>query len=96
MTVIQTDTKTALTDNTYFIHPPERIVHTTSKLDTDTYGKPAMVYLHEGKTAGIAGAVLAHRNERQVQLCGRRGGKLLLGLFGLFLQAAHGSDHNLQ
>ena len=36
-------------------------------------------------------AVLAHRNERQVQLCGRRTGKLLLGLFGLFLQAAHGS-----
>ena len=55
MTVIQTDTKTALTDNAYFIHHPERIVHTTSKLDTDPYGKPAMVYLHEGKAAGIAG-----------------------------------------
>ena len=51
MTVIQTDTKTDLTDNAYFIHHPERIVHTTSKLDTDPYGKPAMVYLHEGKTA---------------------------------------------
>ena len=55
MTVIQTDTKTDLTDNAYFIHHPERIVHTTSKLDTDPYGKPAMVYLHEGKAAGIAG-----------------------------------------
>ncbi len=55
MTVIQTDTKTGLTDNAYFIHHPERIVHTTAKLDTDPYGKPAMVYLHEGKTAGIAG-----------------------------------------
>ena len=55
MTVIQTDTKTDLTDNAYFIHHPERIVHTTAKLDTDPYGKPAMVYLHEGKTAGIAG-----------------------------------------
>ena len=55
MTVIQTDTKTALTDNAYFIHHPERIVHTTAKLDTDPYGKPAMVYLHEGKAAGIAG-----------------------------------------
>ena len=55
MTVIQTDTKTALTDNAYFIHHPERIVHTMAKLDTDPYGKPAMVYLHEGKTAGIAG-----------------------------------------
>ena len=55
MTVIQTDTKTDLTDNAYFIHHPERIVHTTAKLDTDPYGKPAMVYLHDGKTEGIAG-----------------------------------------
>ena len=55
LTVIQTDTKTNLTDNAYFIHHPERIVHTTAKLDTAPYGKPAMVYLHEGKTAGIAG-----------------------------------------
>ena len=54
LTVIQTDTKTNLTDNAYFIHHPERIVHTTAKLDTDPYGKPAMVYLHERKTAGIA------------------------------------------
>ncbi|BDF54176.1 DNA methylase [Odoribacteraceae bacterium] len=54
LTVIQTDTKTNLTDNAYFIHHPERIVHTTAKLDTDPYGKLAMVYLHEGKTAGIA------------------------------------------
>ena len=54
LTVIQTDTKTNLTDNAYFIHHPERIVHTSAKLDTDPYGKPAMVYLHEGKTAGIA------------------------------------------
>ena len=54
MTVIQTDTKTALTDNAYFIHHPERIVHTSAKFDTDPYGKPAMVYTHEGKTAGIA------------------------------------------
>ena len=54
LTVIQTDTKTNLTDNAYFIHHPERIVHTSAKLDTDPYGKPAMVYLHEGKTEGIA------------------------------------------
>ena len=63
MTVIQTDTKTDLTDNAYFIHHPERIVHTTSKLDTDPYGKPAMVYLHEGKTAGIAGDLRRMLNE---------------------------------
>ena len=54
MTVIQTDTKTNLTDNAYFVRHPERIVHTSAKLDTDPYGKPAMVYTHEGKTAGIA------------------------------------------
>ncbi len=54
MTVIQTDVKTNLTDNAYFIHHPECIIHTTAKLDTDPYGKPAMVYLHEGKSAGIA------------------------------------------
>ena len=54
MTVIQTDTNTNLTDNAYFIHHPERIVHTSAKFDTDPYGKPAMVYTHEGKTAGIA------------------------------------------
>ena len=54
LTVIQTDTKTNMTDNAYFIHHPECIVHTTAKLDTDPYGKPAMVYLHEGKNAGIA------------------------------------------
>ena len=54
MTVIQTDTKTNLTDNAYFISHPERIVHTSAKFDTDPYGKPAMVYTHEGKTAGIA------------------------------------------
>ena len=34
-------------DSAYFIHHPERIVHTMAKLDTDPYGKPAMVYLHE-------------------------------------------------
>ena len=54
LTVIQTDTNTNLTDNAYFRHHPERIVHTTAKLDTDPYGKPAMVYTHEGKTEGIA------------------------------------------
>ena len=54
MTMIQTDVKTNLTDNAYFIHHPDRIIHTTAKLDTDPYGKPAMVYLHEGKAAGIA------------------------------------------
>ncbi len=50
MTVIQTDTKTALTDNAYFIHHPERIVHTMAKLMTQTPRG-----MSEG-AAGIAGA----------------------------------------
>ena len=54
LTVIQTDMNTNLTDNAYFRHHPERIVHTSAKLDTDPYGKPAMFYTHEGKTEGIA------------------------------------------
>lgn len=63
MTVIQTDVKTNLTDNAYFIHHPDRIIYTTAKLDTDPYGKPAMVYLHEGKAAGIAGDLRRMLNE---------------------------------
>lgn len=41
--------------NTYFQKYPERIVSTREKTDTDPYGKPAMVYLHEGGVTGIAG-----------------------------------------
>ena len=41
--------------NTYFQKYPERIVRTREKADTDPYGKPAMVYLHEGGVTGIAG-----------------------------------------
>ena len=41
--------------NTYFQKYPERIVRTREKTDTDPYGKPAMVYLHEGGVTGIAG-----------------------------------------
>ncbi len=41
--------------NTYFQKYPERIIRTWEKTDTDPYGKPAMVYLHEGGVTGIAG-----------------------------------------
>ena len=40
--------------NTYFQKYPERIVRTREKIDTDPYGKPTMVYLHEGGVKGIA------------------------------------------
>ena len=39
--------------NTYFRKYSERIVRTQEKTDTDPYGKPAMVYLHEGGVTGI-------------------------------------------
>ena len=32
----------------------DRVVHTKAYPDTDPYGKPAMVFIHEGGTAGIA------------------------------------------
>ena len=40
--------------NNYFLEHPERIIHTTAKLDTDPFGKPAMIYMHEGGVEGIA------------------------------------------
>ena len=40
--------------NNYFLEHPERIIHTTAKLDTDPFGKPAMIYAHEGGVEGIA------------------------------------------
>ena len=35
-------------DSAYFIHHPERIVHTTAKLDTDPYG--CLLYTSHGGT----------------------------------------------
>ncbi len=40
--------------NSYFAQHPRQIIRTKEKLDTDPYGKPAMVYLHEGGASGIA------------------------------------------
>ncbi len=40
--------------NNYFEQYPDRIIRTKEKVDTDPYGKPAMVYLHEGGVDGIA------------------------------------------
>ena len=40
--------------NNYFLEHPERIIHTTAKLDTDPFGKSAMIYTHEGGVEGIA------------------------------------------
>ena len=40
--------------NNYFLEHSERIIHTTAKLDTDPFGKPAMIYTHEDGVEGIA------------------------------------------
>lgn len=39
--------------NRYFSKHPEQIVCTKRRVDTDPYGKPAMVYLHDGGLPGI-------------------------------------------
>lgn len=50
----QTGTQNGVSTNRYFIEHGERIIHTSAKQDTDPYGKPAMVYTHEGGAEGIA------------------------------------------
>lgn len=40
--------------NAYFLRHSDCIVRTDEKRSTDLYGKPAMVYLHEGGVEGIA------------------------------------------
>lgn len=48
------DNQNGIPTNAYFLRYPDRIVHTEEKRSTDLYGKPAMVYLHEGDVEGIA------------------------------------------
>ena len=48
------DNRDTIPANAYFLCYPDRIVHTEEKRSTDLYGKPAMVYLHEGGVEGIA------------------------------------------
>ena len=45
---------TNIATNGYFFDHPEHIIHTDAKMDTDPYGKPAMVYTHSGGVEGIA------------------------------------------
>ena len=46
--------------NGYFLDHPECIIHTDAKRDTDLYGKPAMVYTHNGGVEGIAMDLYKH------------------------------------
>mgnify|MGYP004623624641 CR=1 FL=1 len=45
---------TGVVTNEYFLDHPERIIHTEAKRETDPYGKPAMIYMHNGGVEGIA------------------------------------------
>ncbi|MCM1151977.1 MAG: N-6 DNA methylase [Alistipes senegalensis] len=51
---VQTGTLHGVNTNHYFIEHQEQIIYTSAKLDTDPYGKPAMIYTHEGGVEGIA------------------------------------------
>ena len=51
---IQTGMQNGVSTNRYFIEHKDQIIHTSAKLDTDPYGKPAMVYRHDGGVEGIA------------------------------------------
>ena len=50
----QVHQESGIVTNSYFRQHPDRIISTKEKVDTDPYGKPAMVYLHEGGVEGIA------------------------------------------
>ena len=50
----QTGTLHGVSTNRYFIEHKEQIIYTSAELDTDPYGRPAMVYEHDGGVEGIA------------------------------------------
>ena len=52
---IQTGMQNGVSTNRYFIEHKEQIIYTSAELDTDPYGRPAMVYEHDGGVEGIAG-----------------------------------------
>ncbi|WP_018675580.1 helicase-related protein [Riemerella columbina] len=42
------------TINALFENNPQQIIHTASQLDTDLYGRPSKIYIHENGVSGIA------------------------------------------
>ncbi len=50
----QTGTLHGVSTNRYFIEHKEQIIYTSAELGTDPYGRPAMVYEHDGGAEGIA------------------------------------------
>lgn len=47
------DTESGVPNNRYFIEHPGNIISTDMKIDTDPYGKPAIIYAHAGGVNGI-------------------------------------------
>lgn len=50
----QTGTLHGVSTNRYFIEHKEQIIYTSAELGTNPYGRPAMVYKHDGGVEGIA------------------------------------------
>ena len=50
--IVDNDTK--VTNNKYFAAFPQNVICTEAKIGTDPYGKPAIIYKHEGGVDGIA------------------------------------------
>ena len=48
------DNSTKVSNNRYFEMHPERVICTDAKLGTDQYGKPSLIYKHDGGVDGIA------------------------------------------
>ena len=51
-TIVDRDTK--VPNNKYFAAYPQNVICTEAKIGTDPYGKPAIIYKHEGGVYGIA------------------------------------------
>ena len=47
------DSETGVAGNRYFVSNPDNIICTDMRMDTDPYGKPAIVYRHDGGVEGI-------------------------------------------
>ena len=47
------DSGSGVPNNRYFIEHPDNIISTDMKIDTDPYGKPAIIYAHAGGVKGI-------------------------------------------
>lgn len=65
---IESEKIDGVSQNLYF-DTPEKIIHTRRELGTDMYGKPALVYHHDGGTAGIA-MDLSRELDRQIRQFG--------------------------